>query len=411
MSEPIKIELQLDGEKQFNQAIKSVNGELKNMQSAVKATEAANKGAANTEKALTDKVKALGDASATSGKKVKTLEDIVKKQKQAQLDAAKAIDEVKAKFGEGSKEVEKAENAYRIATDSVNKWETKLNEARVEYAGINSELSKNEGYLEEARSATDKTSSSIDEYGKEIKKAKQGTAEFQDTVGKAAKLEVLRSGLEAVSKMAGKFSDALKASEEAAASYQSAVAKISTIADDSIDMSEMSAEVRQLAKDYGKSAEEIAESAYQAISANVDAADAVEFTGRATKLAIGGFTDAETAIDVLTTTINAYKLGTDAASTVSDKLIKTQKLGKTSVGELAQSIGKVIPIAAAFSTNLDDVSAAYVTLTRSGVNTANATTAIKSMLSELGKESSNVSNILKDITGKSFSELDRKSVV
>lgn len=407
MSEPIKIELQLDGEKQFNQALKSVNGELKNMQSAVKATEAANKGAANTEKALTEKVKALGDASATSGKKVKTLEDIVKKQKQAQLDAAKAIDEVKAKFGEGSKEIEKAENAYRIATDSVNKWETKLNEARVEYAGINAELSKNEGYLEEARSATDKTASSIDEYGKEIKEATDGTKNFQNTVGSAAKLEVLRSGLEAVAEIAGKFSEALKQSDEAADKYETAVAKISTIADEGIDLSQVSSEVRQLAKDYGKTADEIAESTYQAISANVDAADAVEFTSKATKLAIGGFTDAETAIDVLTTTINAYKLGVGAADTVSDKLVKTQKLGKTSVGELAKSIGQVIPIAAAYSTDIDNVSAAYVTLTRSGINTANATTNIKAMLSELGKSSSTVSKTLQELTGKTFAELMR----
>ena len=58
----------------------------------------------------------------------------------------------------------------------------------------------------------------------------------------------------------------------------------------------------------GVSFEEYSESVYSAISASVDQADAVNFVGDAVKLAKGGFTETATAVDLLTTTINAYNL-------------------------------------------------------------------------------------------------------
>ncbi len=63
----------------------------------------------------------------------------------------------------------------------------------------------------------------------------------------------------------------------------------------------------------------------------------------ATKLAIGGFTDTATAIDILTTAMNAYGLGTDQVTRLSDVLVTTQNLGKTSVGEVASAMGKGHP--------------------------------------------------------------------
>ena len=50
------------------------------------------------------------------------------------------------------------------------------------------------------------------------------------------------------------------------------------------------------------------------------------------KLAKGGFTDGAKAVDVLTTAINAYGLEASDATRVSDLLITTQNLGKTTGG-------------------------------------------------------------------------------
>ena len=68
--------------------------------------------------------------------------------------------------------------------------------------------------------------------------------------------------------------------------------------------------------------------------------------------------------------VNAYGDAAGGMANVSDHLLAVQNLGKTSVDELASSIGKVIPVAAAYNVSLDDLSAAYAIMTKSGVATA-----------------------------------------
>ena len=135
---------------------------------------------------------------------------------------------------------------------------------------------------------------------------------------------------------------------EAAEQYEYALAKISTIADTTkVSMETVNTDIFSLSQETGQSVGDLSESVYQAMSASVDSADAVSFVADANKLAVGGFTDTTTAVDVLTTALNAYGLETSKAGEISDMLITTQKLGKTTVGELGSTIGSVIPTAAA----------------------------------------------------------------
>lgn len=145
----------------------------------------------------------------------------------------------------------------------------------------------------------------------------------------------------------------------------------------------------------GISAKEIAENVYSAISAGQDTANAVDFVRTSTQLATAGFADAGQSLDVLTTILNAYGMSADQAASVSDKLIMTQNMGKTTVAELASSMGKVIPTANMYGVSLDDIASAYVTTTKNGISTAESTTYINGMLNELGKSGSKASDILK----------------
>ncbi len=191
-----------------------------------------------------------------------------------------------------------------------------------------------------------------------------------------------------------------------ATDYSSALAKLSTIADTTqTPLDDLDASIMALSDSTGMGAAEIAEASYQAISAGQSTKDAVGFVEQANVLARAGFTSMTTATDTLTSVLNAYGLSADQVSSVSDKLIITQNLGKTSVDELGASMGKVIPTAAMYGVNLDQLSAAYVTTTKNAIGTAESTTYIKSMLNELGKSGTTTSNILKEKTGKSFSEL------
>lgn len=189
--------------------------------------------------------------------------------------------------------------------------------------------------------------------------------------------------------------------------FESAMAKVGTIADTAkVPLESLSSQVLQVSGDMHIGANEIAEAAYQAISAGQDTGNAVVFAGQASMLATAGFTSSASAVDILTTALNAYGKGADEAGHVSDVLLTTQNLGKTSVDELAGSMGRVIPLAAAYNVSLENLSSGLAIMTANGIATAEASTYTKSMLNELGDTGSTVGKILKQQTGKSFAELN-----
>lgn len=202
----------------------------------------------------------------------------------------------------------------------------------------------------------------------------------------------------------------IKKTADAAMAFETAMAKVKTIAGNASvsykgSMLDMSQAILKLSADTGIAAEDVAEATYSAISAGVDTAKSVEFVATANALAVGGFTSMNTSVDVLTTTMNAYGEKAGTAQSISDKLITTQNLGKTTVDELASSMGKVIPSASAYNVSLDNLCASYVSMTKGGIATAEATTYMKSMLTELAKSGSTVSKVLQEQTGKSFGQL------
>ena len=198
----------------------------------------------------------------------------------------------------------------------------------------------------------------------------------------------------------------LAGSVKSASNFTDAMAKVSTLVDtSSVSIENLSKMFMDLSNETGKSATELAEAGYQALSASVPVEKLGAFTKTATDLAKVGFTDTTTAVDVLTTAINAFGLETEDADSIATKLVKTQNLGKTTVNELASSMGKIIPTAAGMNVNIDNLTAGYVTLTKQGIATAESTTYMNSMLNELGDSGTDVGGILKEKTGKSFQEL------
>lgn len=191
-----------------------------------------------------------------------------------------------------------------------------------------------------------------------------------------------------------------------ATEYQTQYAKVKTLLADGTDYDAYSKAILKASTETGIATENLTETVYQAISASVDQADAIQFAGTAAKLAKGGFSDSATAVDVLTTALNAYGKGSGlTAESVSDLLITTQNLGKTTVNDLAGSIGKVIPVAKTYGVSMQNLTTSYAILTKNGISTAESTTYLRSMMNELGKASSGVSKTLVEKTGKNFAQL------
>ncbi len=179
---------------------------------------------------------------------------------------------------------------------------------------------------------------------------------------------------------------AIKAAVGAMTGFETAMANVSTLVDTSkVSMEGLREEILALPPELGTSTE-LAKALYQTLSAGVEPARAVEFVGQAAKLAKAGLTDTFTAVDVLTTALNAYGLEASEAGRVSDILFKTVEQGKTTVGELAQSVGAAIPLAAQLGIDFADLNAAIATLTAGGLSTSEAVTAMRSAFSNMIQE-------------------------
>lgn len=188
--------------------------------------------------------------------------------------------------------------------------------------------------------------------------------------------------------------------------FDSAFAKTQTIMDTAVlSVSDMRDEILDLSQDSAMAATDVSEAVYQAISGSVATQDAAAFVSQANQLAVAGFTSLSNATDVLTTSLNAYGLEASAVGGISNVLIQTQNLGKTSVDELSASMGRAISTGSAYGVNLQNLATAYVELTRGGIATAEATTYLSGMLNELGDAGSTVGGIIQEQTGRSFGQL------
>ena len=193
---------------------------------------------------------------------------------------------------------------------------------------------------------------------------------------------------------------------KAGGEFEASLAQLSTIADtDKVSIEEFSGSIKELSSQTGAAASDLALVAYNAISAGTDTEKAMEMAKTATDLATGGFTSTDSALSVLTTSLNAYGDAAGTAAQISDSLIMVQNLGVTTVDQLSSSMGKAIATGSAYGVSLGNIESSYVSLTKQGINTAEATTYMSSMFKELGDSGSTVGKIIAEQTGKSFGQL------
>jgi len=191
-----------------------------------------------------------------------------------------------------------------------------------------------------------------------------------------------------------------------AINYQNQMNEVFTLLPNASEeaMGQMSDDVLQFAKDMGVIPEEVAPALYQAISAGVPADNVFAFLETAQKAAVGGVTDLETAVDGISTVVNAFGDDEIDAAGASDLMFTAVRLGKTTFEELAASLFQTLPTASALGVGFDDVTAAMTTMTAQGVPTNVATTQMRQLLVELSKEGGQAANTFEELAGQSFKE-------
>ncbi len=163
--------------------------------------------------------------------------------------------------------------------------------------------------------------------------------------------------------------------------------------------------VLSLSKELGIATSEAVPALYQAISAGVPPDNVLDFMRTAGKAAIGGVTDLETAVDGITSVINAYGEGAIDAGKASDIMFTAVKLGKTNFEELSASLFNVLPTASSLGIGFEEVAAAMATMTAQGVPTSAAATQLRQAFVEASKGGTKLDLAIREMAGKGLAEL------
>lgn len=348
--------------------------------------------------------------------KISLQKNIVQLNSEQQEKLTKKLTDQKSKQEELKSKIDEARIAYEKSTEETGKnseqskaLKNELNSLEQQYKVNESAIGKTETALANQTVKTEKSKTALMGMEKELENVNKELKEhkfnaFTEGCTKAG--TAIENVGKKISVMSAATVAAGTASAKMAVDFEDDMAKVSTIMDTNVmSVKDMQDAIIDLSNKTGIAVGDVADDVYNAISAGQKTGDAVAFVENSTKLATAGFAESGDTLNILTTILNAYGLKAEEVTNVSDMLIQTQNLGKTTVAELSSAMGKVIPTANANHVALDQLCSGYAIMTANGVATAESTTYMNSMLNELGKTGSTTDVILREKTGKSFSEL------
>jgi TP901 family phage tail tape measure protein len=222
----------------------------------------------------------------------------------------------------------------------------------------------------------------VNQFDTSIAKSDKTLKGMSGTAAGLGKLMLTGLGFFAAFKAVSSFTKAIGDSIDMAADLEKSMANVATLVDTTVvNMDELTESVLDMTSEVLKSSEDLSAGLYQVFSAGItDSAEAMEVLRVSAIAATAGLSDTRTSVDAITTVLNAYGLEASRATDVSDLLFQTVKLGKTTFSELANAIGTVISPAAAVGVELDELFATLATLTKGGIDTRTATTALRATL-------------------------------
>lgn len=185
----------------------------------------------------------------------------------------------------------------------------------------------------------------------------------------------------------------------AARSFDAALAETSTLIDGTAaQMDYLDDKAVSLAKTFGTDATQQVQAFYQALSAGAASVeDAGSVLETANALAKGGITSVSTAVGILSGVVNTYGADVISAEQVSDALFVGMRAGVTTIDELSNSIGMVLPMANAMGISFDEAVAATAALTKNNLSTSVAVTSLNAALTAISGPTSQAQELAEEL--------------
>jgi TP901 family phage tail tape measure protein len=176
----------------------------------------------------------------------------------------------------------------------------------------------------------------------------------------------------------------VKQSVQAFAAFERQMAKVSTVLDQQTMrlLPGYTSQVRQMSIAMGEGTATLSDGLYEILQAMIPADKAMGVLTASAKAAAAGMTSTAVTVDAVTTILNSYGLSADQASKITSDLFESVRRGKMTFEDVAHSIGLVTSTAAQAGISLEELLAAYSTLTRAGVQPHFAITSLRAILSQ-----------------------------
>lgn len=170
--------------------------------------------------------------------------------------------------------------------------------------------------------------------------------------------------------------------------------------------------VIQLSTELPQSASKLAEGLYNIQSSGFAGEKGLIVLDAAAKAASAGLTDTNVSAAGLTAVLNSYGLKAGESARISDIMFETVNRGVLTFEELSQNIGSTTSLAAPLGVSFEEVAAALSLMTRQGVNAAEATTSIESVMRSLLKPSAEATKLAGELgLGWNAAALESKGLV
>ena len=232
----------------------------------------------------------------------------------------------------------------------------------------------------------------------------QGFGRKTDLVAKASKVAFLGIAAAATTMASG-----LALSVANAAEFESGMANVSTLIDTNTEsIEEMGDAVLGIAKRTPVLTSDLTSALYDVRSAGVAAGDAMNVLERSAQLGVAGLGTTAEAVDLVTSSLNAFKLEGEDADKVYGYVFNTVKSGKTTISELAQGFGAVAGTVANANVQLPEYLSAVAALTTTGIPASQAHTQLKAAIAGVTRESNELRTVLDKLGAKSFKDLVRQ---
>lgn len=295
----------------------------------------------------------------------------------------------------------KQQEGLQKVTDKTERWQAQLNTAKAEEANLTVEINKTNGYLEEAKNASDRCATSIDKMGREVNEAAEDMEDGADSASRVGEsFDTLSSILitSGVAEGIRKVAAALKECVDVSADFHYTMATVQAVSGATTDeMGKLEAQAKDYASTTVFMAQDVA-NAYQVMGqAGWTVDEMLDSMAGTMSLASASSEDLGDTTNIVVDAMTAFGYGADQAGHFADVLARASADTNTSVALLGNSFQACATTAGGMGYSIDDVAVALGIMANNGLKAEMSGTALTTALTRMSGANETANGAMEDL--------------